>query len=99
MISKILARGVLASGYLFVRFVWGMVLLAVAPLAMLLGWALPDATAGLVRLANSERQRASSYLELPDATPLPDALPRQLGDVKTLLKDRSFVRSLRLLLL
>ncbi|GAA3562379.1 sensor histidine kinase [Kribbella ginsengisoli] len=99
MISKILARGGPASGYLFIRYLKGITLLVALPISLLLGWFIPDATAGLVKLANSERYRASRYLKLPDAVPLPDALPRQAGDVVTLFKDRSFVRSLRLLLM
>jgi signal transduction histidine kinase len=99
MLSKILARGGPASGYLFMRYLKGMILLVAMPLCILLGWAIPGVTAGLVSLANTERYRASVYLRLPDATPLPDALPRRPGDVVTLFKDRSFVRSLRLLLM
>ncbi|MEV6414437.1 histidine kinase [Kribbella sp. NPDC051718] len=99
MISKILARGGPACGYLFIRYLKGITLLAALPISLLLGWVIPGATAGLVKLANSERYRASRYLKLPEAVPLPDALPRQPGDVVTLFKDKSFVRSLRLLLM
>lgn len=99
MLKKILARGGPASGYLFIRYLKGITLLAATPLSLLLGWAIPGVTAGLVQLANSERYRASRYLKQPEATKLPKALPRQPGDVVTLFKDKSFVRSLRLLLM
>ncbi|MFI5713283.1 histidine kinase [Kribbella sp. NPDC051620] len=99
MLTKILARGGPASGYLFIRYLKGITLLAALPISLLLGWFIPGATAGLVKLANSERYRASRYLKQPPAVPLPDAQPRQPGDLVTLFKDKSFVRSLRLLLM
>jgi signal transduction histidine kinase len=99
MLTKILARGGPACGYLFIRYLRGIVLLAATPIGLLLGWLIPDATAGLVKLANSERDRAARYLKQPAATPLPDALARQSGDVVTLFKDKSFWRSTSLLLM
>ncbi|WBQ07691.1 sensor histidine kinase [Kribbella sp. CA-293567] len=99
MLTKILARGGPASGYLFLRYLRGMVLLVATPISLLLGWVIPDVTAGLVKLANSERYRAARYLKQPEAAPLPDALPRHAGDVVTLFKDKSFLRSLLLLLM
>lgn len=99
MLTKILASGGPASGYLFIRYLKGIVLLAATPISLLLGWVIPDVTAGLVKLANSERYRASRYLGQPAATPLPAALPRLPGDVVTLFKDKSFKRSLSLLLM
>ncbi|MDX6259590.1 MAG: hypothetical protein QOH84_1278 [Kribbellaceae bacterium] len=99
MLSKILARGGPASGYLFIRYLKGITLLAALPISLLVGWFIPGATAGLVRLANSERYQASRYLQQSAAVPLPDAQPRPPGDLVTLFKDKSFVRSLRLLLM
>jgi signal transduction histidine kinase len=99
MLTTIMARGFPACGYLFVRYLKGIVLLAALPISLLIGWFIPGATAGLVRLANSERYQASRYLWQPAAVPLPDAQPRQPGDLVTLFKDKSFVRSLRLLLM
>ncbi|MEI8410972.1 MULTISPECIES: sensor histidine kinase [unclassified Kribbella] len=64
MLTKILSRGGRASGYLAVRFLTGMGILAALPLGLLFSW-LPPVRAGLVRLANFERSQASRYLELP----------------------------------
>lgn len=97
--TKILARGGRASGYLAIRYVRSLLLLLALPNALLLGWLIPAFTGGLVRLANSERYRAAKYLGLPQAEELPPALPRQPGDVVTLFRDKSFKRSLRCLLM
>ncbi|HET6988244.1 MAG TPA: histidine kinase [Kribbella sp.] len=98
MLTKIWARGGPASGYLFVRYLKAIVLLAVLPVSLMFAWMIPGATAGLVRLANSERYRATWYLGLPQDPPLPPAAPRRFGDVVTLFRDKSFKRSLWLLL-
>ena len=99
MLTKLLARGRPACGYLLIRCLKGFTVLTVAPLGILFGWLFPDVTSGLVRMANTERQRASRYLGRPAEAPLPDALPRRFGDVVTLFKDKSFKRSLSLLLM
>jgi signal transduction histidine kinase len=99
MLTKILARGGPATRYLFIRYLKAVTLLAATPISLILGWIIPGATAGLVRLANSERRRAARYLGLPPAEELPPALPRQPGDVATLFRDKSFKRSLRCLLM
>ncbi|TCC02901.1 sensor histidine kinase [Kribbella soli] len=99
MLSKIISRGGPAAGYLVIRYLKSVTLLAAIPISLLLGWVIPGATAGLVRLANSERYRAAKYLGLPQAEELPPALPRQPGDVVTLFRDKSFKRSLRCLLM
>jgi signal transduction histidine kinase len=99
MLTKILSRGGPAAGYLIIRYLKAVTLLAATPISLILGWILPGATAGLVRLANSERYRAAKYLGVPQAEPLPAALPRQPGDVATLFGDKSFRRSLRCLLM
>ncbi|WP_427891222.1 histidine kinase [Kribbella sp. GL6] len=99
MLSKILSRGGPAAAYLVVRFFKSVTLLAALPISLLLGWIIPGATAGLVRLANSERYRAAKYLGVPQAEELPAALPRQSGDVVTLFRDKSFKRSLKCLLM
>ncbi|MEV0289387.1 MULTISPECIES: histidine kinase [unclassified Kribbella] len=98
MLTKILSRGGPACGYLFVRYLKAVVLLAALPISLLLAWVIPGATAGLVKLANSERYRATKYLGLSQDPPLPPAAPRRPGDVVTLFRDKSFTRSLRLLL-
>ena len=98
MLTKIWARGGPASGYLFIRYLKAVVLLAALPVSLMFAWMIPAATEGLVRLANSERYRATSYLGLPQDPPLPPAAPRRSGDVVTLFHDRSFKRSLWLLL-
>jgi signal transduction histidine kinase len=64
MLTKILSRGGRASGYLAVRFLTGLGILAALPLGLLFCWLRP-VRAGLVRLANSERSQASRYLDLP----------------------------------
>ncbi|WP_112236950.1 sensor histidine kinase [Kribbella monticola] len=99
MLSKILTRGGPASLYLIIRYLKGITLLAALPISTLLGWAIPGVTGGLVRLANSEVYRAGRYLELPEEPALPLAAPRKPGDVVALVKDRTFIRSLRVLLL
>ena len=63
MLTKILSRGGPAAGYLVIRYLKSVVLLASIPISLLLGWIIPGATAGLVRLANSERYRAAKYLD------------------------------------
>ncbi|WP_328519447.1 sensor histidine kinase [Kribbella sp. NBC_00359] len=98
MLTKIWARGGPASGYLFIRYLKAVVLLAALPVSLMFAWMIPAATEGLVRLANSERYRATSYLGLPQDPPLLPAAPRRSGDVVTLFHDRSFKRSLWLLL-
>ena len=99
MLSKIMSRGGPAAGYLVIRYLKSVTLLAAIPISLLLGWVIPGVTAGLVRLANSERYRAAKYLGQPQAEPLPPAMPRQPGDVVTLFRDKSFKRSLRCLLM
>ena len=99
MLTKILSRGGPAAGYLVIRYLKAVVLLAALPISLLLGWVIPGVTAGLVKLANSERYRAARYLGVPQAPPLPPALPRAPGDVATLFRDKSFRRSLRCLLM
>jgi len=74
------------------------VLLAATPIGLLLGWLIPGATAGLVRLANSELDRAGRYVGRSDVPQLPAATPRGSADVVTLLRDKSFKRSLWLYL-
>lgn len=98
MLTKILARGGPASGYLLIRYLKNVVLLAAVPISLMFAWMIPGATAGLVRLANSERDRAARYLGVPRAEPLPPAAPRKPGDVVTLFRDASFKRSLWCLL-
>lgn len=98
MLTKIWARGGPASGYLFIRYLKAVLLLAALPVSLMFAWMIPAATEGLVRLANSERYRATSYLGLPQDPPLPPAAPRRSGDVVTLFHDKSFKRSLWLLL-
>lgn len=98
MLTKILSLGGPACGYLFIRYLKAVVLLAALPISLLLAWIIPGATAGLVKLANSERYHATKYLGLPQDPPLPAALPRKPGDVVTLFRDKSFTRSLWLLL-
>ena len=98
MINKILARGGRACAYLAVRYLRALLLLLALPNGLLLGWLITPFTAALVKLANSERRRAAKYLGLPEGAPLPPATPRQPGDVVTLFRDRSFKRSLWLLL-
>ncbi|MFD7157386.1 sensor histidine kinase [Kribbella sp. NPDC059898] len=99
MLTKILSRGGPAAGYLVIRYLKAVTLLAAIPISLILGWLIPGATAGLVRLANSERYRAARYLGVPQAEPLPPTLPRQAGDIATLFRDNSFKRSLRCLLM
>ncbi|MGW7687002.1 histidine kinase [Kribbella sp. NPDC054772] len=99
MLTKILSRGGPAVGYLVIRYLKSITLLAAIPISLLLGWVIPGATAGLVRLANSERSKAARYLGRPAAELLPPALPRLPGDVVTLTRDKSFKRSLRCLLM
>lgn len=99
MLSKIVSRGGPAAGYLAVRFLTSIGLLVATPISLLFGWFVPGITAGLVRLANSERRRAAQYLRRPRPEELPPALPRRPGDVVTLVRDRSFRRSLRCLLM
>ncbi|MFI6830618.1 histidine kinase [Kribbella sp. NPDC050241] len=99
MLTKILSRGMPASGYLMVRFLKSLALLPTLPIGLLLGWIIPDLTAGLVRLANIERYRAAWYLGVPEPELLPRAARRRPGDVVALFKDKSFKRSLRCLLM
>jgi signal transduction histidine kinase len=99
MLTKILDRGWPACLYLMVRYLIGITLLAAIPISLLLSWAIPGITAGLVQLANSERAKATKYLGLPAEPPLPKAAKRRPGDVVTLVRDKSFRRSLRLLLM
>ncbi|GAB3835333.1 sensor histidine kinase [Kribbella italica] len=97
MLTKILTRGWPACVYLFARYLVGMVTVAATPIGLLLSWAIPGITAGLVQAANSERRTATEYLGLPEEPPLPEAADRKPGDVVTLVKDRSFRRSLRII--
>ncbi|MFF0342038.1 histidine kinase [Kribbella sp. NPDC004875] len=99
MLKKILSRGGPAAGYLVIRFFKAVTLLAAIPISLILGWLIPGATAGLVRLANSERRRAARFLGAGEPELLPPALPRLPGDVVTLGRDKSFRRSLRCLLM
>ena len=98
MLTKIWFRGLRASGYLVVRSLKAMVLLAALPISLLVGWAFPGGTASLVRLANNERYNATGYLGLAQDPPLPPAAPRKPGDVVTLFRDKSFKRSLWILI-
>ena len=98
MLTKIWFRGLRASGYLVVRSLKAMVLLAALPISLLVGWAFPSGTASLVRLANNERSNATGYLGLAQDPPLPPAAPRKPGDVVTLFRDKSFKRSLWILI-
>src|SRR4051812_8417609 len=98
MLSKILTRGGPACGYLVIRYLKFMVLLAATPIALLLAWMIPGATAGLVRLANSELYRAGRYLGEDETVQLPPAAERAPGDLVTLFRDKSFKRSLWLYL-
>jgi hypothetical protein len=77
MVTNIWARGGPASGYLFIRYLKSVVLLAALPVSLLFAWMIPAATEGLVRLANSERYRATRYLGLPADPPLPPATRRR----------------------
>jgi signal transduction histidine kinase len=99
MLTKVLSRGGPAAGYLAIRFLKSITLLVATPISLLFGWAVPGITAGLVRLANSERYGAAKYLGRPRPEELPPALPRRPGDVVTLFRDKSFKRSLRCLLM
>ncbi|WP_371403641.1 histidine kinase [Kribbella sp. NBC_00662] len=99
MVNKILARGGRACAYLAVRYLRALLLLLALPNGVLLGWLITPFTGALVKLANSERRRAAKYLGVPEGAPLPAATPRQPGDVVTLFRDRSFKRSLWLLLM
>jgi signal transduction histidine kinase len=94
MLTKILARGWPACRYLLVRYLVGITAIVATPIGLLLGWAIPGITAGLVRFANAERAAATKYLGLPEEPPMPGAVERGPGDVVTLVKDRSFWRSL-----
>jgi len=76
-----------------------LLLLLALPNAVLLGWLIPPITGALVRLANSERERAARFLGVSQDPLLPSAVPREPGDVVTLLRDKSFKRSLWLLLM
>src|SRR5262245_340934 len=98
MVARLWARGWPACGYLFLRYLRNVVLLAAVPIGLLLAWMIPAATAGLVRLANAERNSANWYLGREQGPPLPAALPREPGDVATLFRDKSFKRSLWVLL-
>jgi signal transduction histidine kinase len=98
MLSKILTRGGPACGYLVIRYLKFLVLLAATPISLLLAWMIPGATAGLVRLANSELYRAARYLGEDESVQLPPAAERAPGDLVTLLRDKSFKRSLWLYL-
>ncbi|WP_329001418.1 histidine kinase [Kribbella sp. NBC_00709] len=98
MVNKILARGGRACAYLAVRYLRALLLLLALPNGVLLGWLITPFTGALVKLANSERRRAAKYLGRSGDAPLPAATPRQPGDVVTLFRDRSFKRSLWLLL-
>jgi signal transduction histidine kinase len=99
MVTKILSRGGPACRYLAIRYVRALVLLLALPNGLLLGWLITPFTGALVKLANSERTRAANYLGIPAGLPLPAATPRRPGDVVTLFKDKSFKRSLWLLLM
>jgi len=97
MLSTILNRGLRASRYLAGRFPTALMVLAPLPIILILGWVVPPITAALVRLAAAERDRAGRYLGLPDDRGMPPAIPRRFGDVRTVIRDRSVRRSLRLL--
>src|SRR5258708_3466921 len=98
MLTKILNRGWPACLYLMARYLTGMLLLVCLPMGLLLGWLIPRITGGLVGLADSERAWATYYLGLPAEPPMPPATARRPADVVTLLRDKSFRRSLRMLL-
>ncbi|HEU4945626.1 MAG TPA: histidine kinase [Kribbella sp.] len=98
MLTKILQRGLPACKYLAIRYLVGLALLAALPLGLLLSWLVPPITSGLVRLANSERAQASRYLGVPIGPGMPPAADRNPGDARTMVRDRSVRRSLRLLL-
>ncbi|MGC4943143.1 sensor histidine kinase [Kribbella sp. DT2] len=97
MLTKIITRGWRASSYLLIRFVYGTATIVAAPFALLLGWAIPGVTVGLVRFANAEHTAANRYLELAEQPQLPAAAQRKAFDVSALARDPSFRRSLWLL--
>ncbi|MER7248827.1 histidine kinase [Kribbella sp. NPDC000426] len=99
MVNKILARGGRACAYLAVRYLRALLLLLALPNGVFFGWLITPFTGALVKLANSERRRAAKHLGVSESTPLPAATPRNPGDVVTLFRDRSFKRSLWLLLM
>lgn len=99
MLTKILRRGWPACRYLLIRFFMGVSLLAVMPIIVLFGWASPDITSTLVRLANREQLEASKYLGLPEQPALPPAAPRRAGNVVALFRDKAFRRSVQVLLM
>ncbi|MEU4396364.1 histidine kinase [Kribbella sp. NPDC023855] len=99
MLTKILRRGWPACKYLLTRFFMGVSLLAVMPVIVLFGWASPDITSTLVRLANREQREASKYLGLPEQPALPAAAPRRAGNVVALFRDKAFRRSVQVLLM
>lgn len=99
MLTKILRRGWPACLYLMVRFCMGVSLLAVMPIIVVFGWASPNITSTLVRLANREQQEASKYLGLPEQPALPSAAPRRAGNVVALFRDKAFRRSVKVLLM
>jgi hypothetical protein len=60
MLTNILRRGWPACRYLIIRFCMGISLLAVLPIIVLFGWASPNITATLVRLAHRAGPAMSS---------------------------------------
>jgi signal transduction histidine kinase len=97
MLTTIITRGWRAGRYLLIRFVFGFATIVAVPFGLLLGWAVPGITAGLVRFANAERVAATKYLGLPEQPPLQEVARRKPFDVSALVKDPSFRRSLWLL--
>ncbi|GAA0614503.1 sensor histidine kinase [Kribbella sandramycini] len=76
MVSRVLARGVAACGYLTMRCLKSMLLFAATPICLLvIDWA-PWVRGGLVRLAKSELAAAYRYLGRPAALQLPPAAAR-----------------------
>lgn len=97
MLTTILTRGLRACQHLLGRFALGLVVLSPLPLWLLFGWAVPEARALVVRVANAERARAMAYLGLPTGPELPPATERGFGDIRAITQDRSVRRALAVL--
>ncbi|MFC0628407.1 sensor histidine kinase [Kribbella deserti] len=97
MLTTILTKGLRACRYLVGRFALGLAVLAPLPLLLLFGWAIPEARALVVRVANAERSRAAAYLGRPVGAALPSATGRGFGDLRGITHDRSVRRALAVL--